>query len=116
MYMSTNKPQTYNPSSSSLIPSNVRAGNELLKDEDEDLSIRTLFDFFRAGVSIPSSSESTLTLRERVSFSTLLVLARPSERFNGTFFGRGSGVWEVFCASRAAALLARSAVWCRCFG
>jgi len=95
MYTYTNKPHSYNPSSSSLIPSNACAGSEALKDEDDDLSIRTRFDLFRAGVIVPSSSVSTLTLtlRDRESSPALrvLVLARLSERFKGALFGGGRG-------------------------
>jgi hypothetical protein len=51
----------YNPSSSSLITSSVRAGNEVLTDDGlpPPRTFKTCFDFLRAGVSTPSSSVST---------------------------------------------------------
>ena len=81
----TQKHRTHNPSSSSLIPSSVCAGSDVLKYDDDSPPIRTRFDFFRAGVSIPSSSVSMLTLRDRSPSPAPQVSARLSERFERTF-------------------------------
>jgi hypothetical protein len=96
----------HKPSSSSLIPSNIPTGNEAReapKDDDDDNDnlppklrpFNTRFTFFLTGVTIPSSSVSTLTttLLRASSFSAVLLpmFARLSERFKRSSFFGGYG-------------------------